>query len=240
MHRAAGGSWSEVADLAHTRTANSFAEQVVVADDGSITASWQLAQFDPGGVIQAAHLAPGGYWTAPVDVTELAMAPDPGSSRSRARRAGQRDGSLRGWVGDARQVEAATLDTTGPAVDAFTSPAGVAGKALFYNASATDQWSSVASYSWKFGDGASVSGAAPSHAYVAPGSYLVTLTVTDSVGNKTTRTATTTVSEATAPPPPPVAQQPPAITLFEVKDPKIQALSAGLSMRPPRPSSRSA
>ena len=49
--------------------------------------------------------------------------------------------------------------------------------------------------------------------------------MTDSVGNKTTRTATTTVSEASAPPPPPVAQQPPAITLFEVKDPKIQALS---------------
>jgi PKD repeat protein len=35
------------------------------------------------------------------------------------------------------------------------------------------------SFSWKFGDGATGSGATTSHTYHAPGNYLVTLTITD-------------------------------------------------------------
>ncbi len=40
----------------------------------------------------------------------------------------------------------------------------------------------VAAFDWSFGDGTTGSGAAPSHAYDAPGSYDVTLTVTDADG----------------------------------------------------------
>lgn len=39
-------------------------------------------------------------------------------------------------------------------------------------------------YSWNFGDGASGTGVKPSHTYAAAGSYLVTLTVSDTLGNK--------------------------------------------------------
>lgn len=46
----------------------------------------------------------------------------------------------------------------------------------------------LAGYEWTFGDGATGSGPAPSHAYDAPGSYDVTLTVTD--GDGATGTAT--------------------------------------------------
>ena len=52
----------------------------------------------------------------------------------------------------------------------------------------------MASYAWSFGDGATASGADVSHTYAKQGGYTVTLTVTDAVGNATTRTATTAVA----------------------------------------------
>ena len=223
-HRPAGGPWSEVADLSDQAAGGSFAEAVVVADDGSITAIWALDPPDPPGVVQAAHLAPGGSWTTPVDVSNPTHDTDWPSLAVDVQ--GNVTAAFVALTGSDFHVEAATLDTTGPTIDAFNVPAtGAAGKELSYFASATDVWSPVASYAWKFGDGASADTPAPSHSYIAPGTYTVSLTVTDTVGNKTTRTATTTVSEASAPPPPPVSQQPPAITLFELKDPKIQGLS---------------
>jgi PKD repeat protein len=69
----------------------------------------------------------------------------------------------------------------------FTSPAplksGVA--ATFSGGSSSDPYpgGSVAGYSWRWGDGtANSSGISPTHAYAAPGSYTVTLTVTDRYG----------------------------------------------------------
>src|SRR5256885_5282891 len=38
------------------------------------------------------------------------------------------------------------------------------------------------SYAWTFGDGQSASGATPMHLYTTPGTYTVTLTVTDARG----------------------------------------------------------
>lgn len=68
-----------------------------------------------------------------------------------------------------------------------------------FNASAsTDPDGTIASYAWDFGDGASGTGPSPSHAYAAPGSYDVTMTVTDNGGatDAETRTVTTTAGSA--------------------------------------------
>jgi PKD repeat protein len=54
-------------------------------------------------------------------------------------------------------------------------------------------------YEWSFGDGATGTGATPTHSYDAFGDYTVTLVVTDSKGNRS-NPATTTVSIASLPP----------------------------------------
>jgi PKD repeat protein len=53
----------------------------------------------------------------------------------------------------------------------------------------------ITSYSWTFGDGASVTGATPTHTYTTAGTYTVRLTVTDNQGETGTATTTATITE---------------------------------------------
>jgi PKD repeat protein len=63
-----------------------------------------------------------------------------------------------------------------------------------FNATASsDAAGTIGAYSWSFGDGAGASGAAPSHTFDAPGSYLVTLTVTNNHGQTATAVNVVTV-----------------------------------------------
>jgi PKD repeat protein len=60
---------------------------------------------------------------------------------------------------------------------------GAVNVAITFNGSASsDPDGSVVGYQWNFGDGGSAAGATPVHAYVATGTYTVSLTVTDSDG----------------------------------------------------------
>jgi PKD repeat protein len=61
-----------------------------------------------------------------------------------------------------------------------------------FNASATTSanGTTISSYAWDFGDGSTASGVTTAHTFAAAGTYVVRLTVTDSLG----RTATTTVN----------------------------------------------
>jgi PKD repeat protein len=52
----------------------------------------------------------------------------------------------------------------------------------------------IVRYDWNFGDNSTSSGATTSHKYAAPGTYTVTLVVTDDQGNQGIATATVTVS----------------------------------------------
>jgi len=64
--------------------------------------------------------------------------------------------------------------------------------AVTFTASASGG-SSPYSYSWNFGDGTTASGASVSHSYLLPGSYAVSLTVTDANGQTVTTSQTITV-----------------------------------------------
>jgi len=83
----------------------------------------------------------------------------------------------------------------GPVASFTFSPVSpVANQTINFNASQSRPAAgrTIVSYSWDFGDGTSGSGVTTTHTYGVPGSYVVTLTVTDNIGQ--TGFATQTVS----------------------------------------------
>ena len=63
--------------------------------------------------------------------------------------------------------------------------------------SSADGDGTVASYRWDFGDGATSTGTTGSHTYAQPGTYTITLTVTDDDGATSTTSAQVSVDRAT-------------------------------------------
>ncbi len=89
--------------------------------------------------------------------------------------------------GDA-QYEAVGLDGSSPVLGTPVIPAtAYAGKPVAFAASPTDAWSAV-STTWSFGDGVSSAGTNVTHAFATGGTYTVTVTATDAVGNGTSTT----------------------------------------------------
>ncbi len=77
------------------------------------------------------------------------------------------------------------LGTPPTAAFSFSPPGPLVGGSVDFDASGSSDanaGASITGYAWNFGDGSTGSGVAPSHAYAAPGTYSVTLTVTDSLG----------------------------------------------------------
>ena len=90
-----------------------------------------------------------------------------------------------------------------PAADAGAPPSADAGgpytgveqvPVAFSAAGATDPDGSIVKYEWTFGDGATGSGVAPTHAYELAGDYTVGLIVEDDAGNRTRAWSTVTVT----------------------------------------------
>jgi PKD repeat protein len=71
----------------------------------------------------------------------------------------------------------------------------------FSGAGSSDPDGTIVAYDWDFGDGSTGTGANPTHAYGAAGTFTVTLTVTDDGSPALTGTAITTATITDAPPP---------------------------------------
>jgi hypothetical protein len=66
-----------------------------------------------------------------------------------------------------------------PMASAGPDQAAIVGHVVAFNGSASDQNPDVLSFAWDFGDGKSAFGLTAHHAYVTPGTYTATLTVSD-------------------------------------------------------------
>ncbi|HEX9766161.1 MAG TPA: Calx-beta domain-containing protein, partial [Nitriliruptorales bacterium] len=84
-----------------------------------------------------------------------------------------------------------------PVADAGPDLSGIAGQPVAFDGSASsDPDGHELTYAWTFGDGASGTGASPTHAYAQAGTYTAKLTVTDPVGAKDSDEVKVTVREA--------------------------------------------
>jgi hypothetical protein len=104
----------------------------------------------------------------------------------------------------AKSVAAAAFQASPPVLTAVSVPAsGTAGAQLAFSASAGSTFATIAQTSWDFGDGTpAVGGAAVSHTFAQAGTYTVTVTATDSVGNavQATRQVAVAAAPGTSPP----------------------------------------
>ncbi|MCS7197404.1 MAG: PKD domain-containing protein [Candidatus Bipolaricaulota bacterium] len=85
----------------------------------------------------------------------------------------------------------------------FTPTVGEAPLTVRFSAeNSTDPDGQIVSYVWDFGDGARGTGMITEHEYTRAGSFVVTLTVTDDKGAKSSTNGTILVLEPSTPPPP--------------------------------------
>ncbi len=94
------------------------------------------------------------------------------------------------WIfisGPATRNITATLVPTAPVnqapVSSFTYSAAADRWFGFNGAASTDADGTIASYAWNYGDGTTGTGVSQWHQYASPGTYTVTLTVTDNLGS---------------------------------------------------------
>ncbi len=100
-----------------------------------------------------------------------------------------------GWEHAADHTALARVyDTAGPALTPNVPTTATAGFPASFSATASDLFSAVASTTWSFGDGTSGTGGALTHTYAKPGTYTVTVTATDAVGNATSASLQITVA----------------------------------------------
>jgi parallel beta-helix repeat protein len=85
------------------------------------------------------------------------------------------------------------LDTTPPIANAGPDQTVNVGETVSFDAGASTDNIGIASFTWDFGDGTTGTGETTTHTYTKPGSYTVTLTVTDLAGNTAQDTITINV-----------------------------------------------
>ena len=184
--RPAGGTWSVPASL--SAPGHDAGRPAIGVDAvGSAIVAWSRSDGSHY-IVQAAARPPAGTWSAPVDLS------GPGEDAYAPQLATDLWGdAVAVWEGDDGShsiVQAAGYDATGPQLAGLSIPAqGRAGVPVPFSVSPLDVWSGLGGTSWSFGDGAAGAGAGVEHAYARAGTYQVTVTAADSLGNPTSTAA---------------------------------------------------
>ena len=187
MSQEADDDWSGPLNLS-TPGPSALAPDVVVDAAGVVTIVWVTTNGSSASLI-ARSRPPGSAWgpTATIGPAHVSIYAN-GSA------AADRSGNvLVAWEGPGAHTVATlvALDGAGPGLGVPAVPARVyAGKAAALSvAQPDDAWSQVTKVSWSFGDGASAAGLTPRHTWKKPGSYPVTVTAADAVGNSASTSA---------------------------------------------------
>jgi outer membrane protein OmpA-like peptidoglycan-associated protein/PKD repeat protein len=197
------GSLGPVADLSAAGQ-DARHPDVAIGDDGTTHVVWDRSN-GTHAVLQERDLS-----TADVPGTTHDLS-DGTQDAENAQVAVGGDGVAATWdeiVGFADAVKSSIYDATPPAVTATLDATVQQGTALALSAVAIDP-AGIGAIAWDFGDGsAGGAGASVSHTYAAVGTYPVTVTATDSVGNATVVHGTVTVTAPPAPAPAPTPATP--------------------------------
>lgn len=102
---------------------------------------------------------------------------------------------------DTDQMTVTVRDAVPPSADAGPDQSVSVGDTVTFDGSGSSDETSIASYTWTFTDGGTVTltGVAPTYVFDTPGTYTVTLTVTDGGGNTDSDTMTVTVIDDVPP-----------------------------------------
>jgi len=79
-------------------------------------------------------------------------------------------------------------DVYNPIADAGGDQTGIIGMEIAFDGTQSKDNDRIAGYTWNFGDGSTANIAQPNHIYTQEGTYIITLTVTDTAGNRSVDT----------------------------------------------------
>jgi hypothetical protein len=184
--------------------------QVVFGPQGDAIEIWEQRASGDNQRIQAANRPAGAPCTAENSCGFGAQHEDlsgPGDDSCCPRIARDAEGNaIAAWSsgdiqgGSQQRVHAAAgYDAAGPKLQGLQLPSSPSRTPLSFSVSPVDVWSPIASTTWDFGDGATASGTAVSHAYAFPGSYVASVTSTDAVGNSSSAQGRVAITDTVAP-----------------------------------------
>jgi hypothetical protein len=189
--QAPGGSWTPAEPVTDEPLMRAYAPLIATSASGAALVAWTA---EPGGSetrrIDARVRAANGEWDwtntlGVVNPQALDVAMDDDGN-----------GLVAMSTGDFPRytLSVHAYDASGPDVTLSSAPeTATVGSPTAFAADAVDRWSPLGAYTWDFGDAGSAQGSKVSHVYSAPGTYPLTLTVTDSLGNATTLRRTVAV-----------------------------------------------
>jgi hypothetical protein len=193
IDRPAGGSWSAAARLTEDGRTAYGPVAAVDAAGGSLLAWLGQAGSSSSYAISGSARAPGGSWSSAVSLSPTGI--QPGGPAL----AGDSEGDgVAVWTGSEEGeyfTQAAGYDGAGPQLRGFSIAANAgAGRPVSLGVSPLDVWSPLGAAEWSFGDGKGASGDDVSHVYRRAGTYPVSVTSTDSLGNASTATGSIRIS----------------------------------------------
>jgi hypothetical protein len=164
---------------------------------GSAVAAWDGIRSPMGEGVQAAVLpAISASWQASVRVAETeGLLVRPLVSME------EKGNGMATWESGARAsaaIEVANYDGSSPALEGASIPAtGQTARPLTFAVSPLAVTTALGQTNWSFGDGSQPTiGTSVTHAFAAPGSYRVTVTTADILGNTTSASSTVVVTNA--------------------------------------------